>query len=125
MTDKQIIDGVDVIDCDWFYSGDCACDILDYSMCIDNSACYFKQLKRLQSELEAKKEQEDNYLILLKGFQKKIEKLEKENDRLKQQEPDSQFQTSLSKDDWNLLQQKLKKPEFNEKLAKLLRKGEN
>lgn len=67
MSDKVIIDGVDVSECGFFHPeyGDKYCHIAlafseEYSDCMeckDNPDCYFKQLQRLKAENEELKEE--------------------------------------------------------------------
>ena len=58
MTDKQIIDGVDVSRCGHYHYGKCEIDydewnneIIRYNECQNNPNCYYKQLKRKEQAL--------------------------------------------------------------------------
>lgn len=71
MTDKQIIDGVDVSECGFFHpeykNTDCHIALAfseEYEgciKCVNNPNCYYKQLKRKEQELQ---EAMDNYIQL-------------------------------------------------------------
>lgn len=77
---KPIINGIDVSECCFYNNGKCnnpngmACN------CINNAVCYFKELKRLQQELDIKEKMLDKFMI---GSGETLEKLQKENEGLK------------------------------------------
>ena len=63
MTDKQIIDGVDVSRCGHYHYGKCEIDydewnneIIRYNECQNNPNCYYKQLARKEQECDELKE---------------------------------------------------------------------
>lgn len=75
---KNKINGIDVSECCFYNNGKCdnpngmACN------CINNAVCYFKELKRLREENEGLKSLNDFNV-------QKIEVLQEENEKLKEQ----------------------------------------
>ena len=63
MTDKQIIiDGVDVIGCEYFLKYGHSCDLMHpFGFCSQTSNCHYKQLKRKEQECERLKEEIKHY----------------------------------------------------------------
>ena len=49
MSDKKIIDGIDVSKCQHYGKCSAHCYVVD-ELCSDNPNCYYKQLKRLRQE---------------------------------------------------------------------------
>ena len=60
MTDKQMIDGIDVNKCQHYGKCSTYCYIVD-ELCSDNPNCYYKQLKRKEQEVQ---QAMDNYVQL-------------------------------------------------------------
>jgi predicted RNase H-like nuclease (RuvC/YqgF family) len=93
MTDKQIIiDGVDVIGCEFFDSGNCVeCDMRVHFYgdipCDDecNRNCYYKQLKRKEQEVDVLKAENELLKQAFEDSDNDCFRLEKENDELKRQ----------------------------------------
>ena len=58
MTDKIIIDGIDVSECMWFiraegrYVKDYCCCYMEFDICQEKTDCYYKQLQRKTAECE-------------------------------------------------------------------------
>ena len=74
MTDKQIIiDGVDVSWCVYFCGGYCNENDVTYKCNLNNENCYYKQLKRLEAELEQEKALKETYLACYKAKHGDIE----------------------------------------------------
>lgn len=78
MTNK--INGIDVSECKHFKNGSCGLETL--TPCPYYKDCYFKQLKRLQQELDIKEKMLDKFMI---GSGETLEKLQKENKELKEE----------------------------------------
>lgn len=57
MTDKKIIDGVDVNECCFYQEKYCTASHITCSYCYDYQNCYYKQLKRKEKECERMKEE--------------------------------------------------------------------
>ena len=92
---ETIINGIDVSECEHHYTNTVngiiynGCAIyeqineLGYSqdtLCEQNPDCYYKQFKRLQQELDIKEKMLDKFMI---GSGETLEKLQKENEKLK------------------------------------------
>ena len=65
MTDKHIIDGVDVSGCKNFYAKtkDCVQEDTIDTPCVDYTNCYYKQLKRKEQQLKKIEEFRHNYCM--------------------------------------------------------------
>lgn len=92
---EEIINGIDVSECEHHYTNPVngviyhGCAIyeqineLGYSqdtLCEQNPNCYYKQLKRLEQELDIKEKMLDKFMI---GSGETLEKLQQENEGLK------------------------------------------
>ncbi len=79
MTDKIMIDGVDVSECEHYaehlqeYIGTNKCDI--YGKCNKEKNCYYKQLQRTQKQYNAVVEQNKNLQQQLKRKEEECEVL--------------------------------------------------
>ena len=92
MTDKQIIDGIDVSKCQHYGKCSTYCYVVD-EPCSDNPNCYYKQLKRKEQECEALQMSENEageiiaelnaYKDINEDFKTAWEELKAENEELK------------------------------------------
>ena len=69
MTNKTIIDGIDVSECEYFSDLQCSCnyeewngEIMSFKFCKENSNCYFKQNAKLMEENEKLRTQNEMLL---------------------------------------------------------------
>lgn len=80
---ETIINGIDVSECKYYHCKGCTAN--NFGKCDSSSEiyknCYFKQLKRLQQELDIKEKMLDKFMI---GSGETLEKLQKENEKLKE-----------------------------------------
>ena len=93
MTDKQMIDGIDVNKCQHYGKCSTYCYIVD-ELCSDNPNCYYKQLKRKEQECEALQMSENEakeiiaelqaYKDINEDFKTAWEELKVENEELKE-----------------------------------------
>ena len=60
MTDKTVIDGIDVSECRHYGKCSTYCYVVE-ELCSDNPNCYYKQLKRKEQEVQ---QAMDNYVQL-------------------------------------------------------------
>ena len=92
MTDKQMIDGIDVSKCEHYGKCSTYCYVVD-EPCSDNPNCYYKQLKRKEQECEALQMSENEageiiaelnaYKDINEDFKTAWEELKAENEELK------------------------------------------
>ncbi len=84
MTDKQIIDGVDVSKCSWYKQGATGMICADWLLsndCSKNLNCYYKQLKRKEQECKLLKSALKNQNIV--AIVEENDQLKAENEELK------------------------------------------
>ena len=80
MTDKNMINGINVSNCKYFNNGWCllseSCDAIKYKPCGDMTLfdCYFKQLKRKEQECEELKAENFTFEELIKTQEELIDK---------------------------------------------------
>jgi hypothetical protein len=77
MTDKQIIDGIDVKKCVYNESGYCTISKKAYCYCCDKPNCHYKNWQRKEQECEELKENLPNAITRLMG---ELDQLKAERD---------------------------------------------
>ena len=82
MTDKQMIDGIDVNKCQHYGKCSTYCYIVD-ELCSDNPNCYYKQLKRKEQECEELKSENFTFEELIKTQEELIDNYKQAFDEIK------------------------------------------
>lgn len=79
MNKEVIIDGVNVVWCNYYFYGDCH---IAHDGCTENPNCIYKQLQRKEQECEELKQKNKSISDIADGLQKRNHHLTEENERL-------------------------------------------
>lgn len=99
MTDKQIIDGVDVSECEYYFDKKCRCmdasimqDFYLCPQCNSNPNCYYKQYKRSEAQCEGMFVTHTDLEMKYKAKEQECEWLKVENKKLEEELLDLKLQ---------------------------------